>query len=80
MTSASKNLESSFKACDKAEILKQTDFKGEEINSVRANYTPAYHMVYSVMVKSYLIWFYDYGLTLEKHWQARTDQMKAMDP
>lgn len=37
-------------------------------------------MVYSVMVKSNLIWFYDYGLTLEKHWQARTDKMKTMDP
>lgn len=52
MTSGSKNSESRFKACDKAEILKQTDFKGEEINSVRANYTLTYHMVNSVMVKS----------------------------
>lgn len=52
MTSGSKNSESSFKACDKAEILKQTDFKGEETNSVRASYTLTYHMVYSVIAKS----------------------------
>lgn len=55
-------------------------FKGEEINSVRANYTLPYHMVCSVMVKRNLIWFNDYGLTLEKHCQVRTDKMKTMDP
>lgn len=37
-------------------------------------------MVFSVMVKSNLIWYYAYGLTLEKHWQVRTDKKKTVDP